>query len=184
MAVPSTRSAILEWLGVEGVTIEPVETLPAVEPRADLDLGEAVTLEQAERRAGYDVRVPEELGPPDAVYVREEFPLEIVSLVYAADDGDDEYLLTQFRAGLRNVVAKKFVEPGTTVVPVTLAGGRGFWIEGAPHVVTWVDAEGMVRTDELALAGNVLLWQDGNLTLRLEGARTLREALAIAASTE
>lgn len=182
MAVPSTRSAILEWLGVEGVTIEPVETLPAVEPRADLELGEAVSLEDAERRAGYDVRVPEELGPPDAVYVREEFPLEIVSLVYATDDGEDEFLLTQFRAGLRNVVAKKLVQPGTTVVPVTLAGGPGFWIEGAPHVVAWVDRDGMVHEETLALAGNVLLWQDGDLTLRLEGARTLSEALRIASS--
>lgn len=184
MAVPSTRSAILEWLGVEGVTIEPVETLPAVEPRADLDLGEAVSLEEAERRAGHDVRVPEELGPPDAVYVRSSFPLEVVSLVYQGDEEDEEFLLTQFRGGVRRVVAKKLVQPGTTVVPVTLAGGSGFWIEGDPHVVAWVDEDGMVRTDELAVAGNVLLWEDGDLTLRLEGARTLREALRIASSAE
>jgi hypothetical protein len=67
---------------------------------------------------------------------------------------------------------------------VTLAGGPGFWIEGAPHVVAWVDRDGMVHQDTLALAGNVLLWQNGDLTLRLEGARTLRQALAIAASVD
>jgi hypothetical protein len=183
MAVPSTRGAILDWLGLDGVAIERVETLPEVRPGADLDLGEAVSLEEAERRTDYDVRVPEELGPPDAVYVRREFPLEIVSLVYGAGD-EEEFVVTQFRGGLRDVIVKKLVQPGTTVVRVTLGGGPGFWIAGAPHAVAWVDAEGMVRDDELALAGNVLLWQDGDLTLRLEGARTLRQALAIASSVD
>ena len=183
MAVPSTRSAILDLLGLNGVAIERVETLPAVRAGAELELGEAVSLEDAERRAGHEVRVPEELGPPDAVYVRSAFPTEIVSLVYAAGE-EPEYVLTQFRGGLREVLVKKLVQPGTRVVPVTLAGGSGYWIEGAPHVVAWVDEEGMVREDELALAGNVLLWQDGELTLRLEGARILQQALRIASSVD
>jgi hypothetical protein len=183
MAVPTTRSAILDLLGLAGVTIERVETLPEVRPGAGLDLGEAVSLEEAERRAGHDVRVPAELGSPDAVYVRREVPLEIVSLVYGVG-GEEEFVLTQFRGGIRDVVVKKVVEPGTTVVPITLAGQPGFWIEGAPHFVAWVDEEGMVRDDEVALAGNVLLWQDRGLTLRLEGARTLRQALAIASSVD
>jgi hypothetical protein len=183
LAVPSTRSAILDWFGLDGVAIERVETLPEVPPGADLRLGEAVSLEEAERRMGYDVRLPRELGAPDAVYVRREFPLSIVSAVYA-EGAHTELVLTQFPGGVRNVFVKKFVEPDTTVVPVTLEGGRGFWIEGAPHVVAWVDKDGVVRNQELALAGNVLLWQDGDRTFRLEGAQTLRQALKIAASID
>ena len=183
MAVPSTRSAILGWLGLNGVAIERVETLPEVRPGAELELGEPVSREEAARRAGHEVRVPEALGPPDAVYVRQAFPVEIVSLVYAEGD-EPEYVLTQFRGGLREVLVKKLVEPGTRVVPVALGGEPGFWVEGAPHVVAWVDEEGTVREDELALAGNVLLWQNGELTFRLEGAETLREALRVAASTD
>jgi hypothetical protein len=183
MAVPSTRSAILDWLGLDGVAIERVETLPDVRPGADLRLGEAVSLQEAERRAGHAVRIPTELGPPDAVYVRREFPLEIVSLVYG-DGAGPEFILTQFRGGVREIFVKKFVEPGTRVVPVTLTRGRGYWIEGEPHVVAWVDEDGVPREDELALAGNVLLWQDGDLTLRLEGAHTLKQALKIASSTD
>jgi hypothetical protein len=82
------------------------------------------------------------------------------------------------------VLVKKLVEPGTRVVPVALGGEPGFWVEGAPHVVAWVDEEGMVREDELALAGNVLLWQKGELTFRLEGSETLRQALRIASSVD
>ena len=183
MAVPSTRSAILGWLGINGVAIERVETLPEVQPGAELELGEPVSREEAARRAGHRVRIPAELGPPDGVYVRRAFPVEVVSLVYVEGD-EPEYVLTQFRGGLREVLVKKVVQPGTRVVPVTLAGAPGYWVEGAPHGVAWVDEDGMVHEEELALAGNVLLWQDGGLTFRLEGAETLNEALRVAASVD
>src|SRR5918999_1811698 len=39
MAVPGTRAAILELLGLRGVTIERVDTLPTVPKNTDLDLG-------------------------------------------------------------------------------------------------------------------------------------------------
>jgi hypothetical protein len=41
---------------------------------------------------------------------------------------------------------------------------------------------GQVRTDRVRLAGNVLLWQQGPLTIRIEATRTLRQARALAQS--
>ena len=41
-------------------------------------------------------------------------------------------------------------------------GAQGLWIAGEQHVVYWLDAPPR-------LAGNVLLWEDGGVTYRLEG---------------
>jgi len=46
----------------------------------------------------------------------------------------------------------------------------------------YVDSHGKPLTDSVRLAGNVLLWQEGSITLRLEGEITESHALAIAAS--
>ena len=61
-------------------------------------------------------------------------------------------------------------------------GGRGVWLEGAPHLLVVPDARGQFRQDRVRLAGNVLLWEQNGLLLRLEGAFSRDEALAIAAS--
>ena len=177
---PRTFRALVNRFGGARAALEALPDLGARAGRAPI---RPVSRAEAERRAGHEVRVPQALGPPDALYVRRAFPVEVVSLVYAAGDRP-RYVLTQFRGGLREVLVKKLVEPGTRVVPVTLAGAPGYWVEGAPHGVAWVDEDGMVHEDELALAGNVLLWEDGDLTLRLEGAETLREALRVAASAD
>ena len=60
MAVPQTRAAILEFLGLRGVTIQRVEELPTVPKQSDLGLGqleevaardhEAIVLPQAVHR--------------------------------------------------------------------------------------------------------------------------------------
>jgi hypothetical protein len=44
------------------------------------------------------------------------------------------------------------------------------------------DSTGRVQTDRVRLSGNVLLWQQGPVTVRIEGARTLGAALALARS--
>jgi hypothetical protein len=46
----------------------------------------------------------------------------------------------------------------------------------------FLDAQGQIVAETVRLAGAVLLWERGGLVLRLEGARTLGEALRIARS--
>ena len=60
-------------------------------------------------------------------------------------------------------------------------GGPGVWLAGRPHQVIYRDADGEIRDDAVRLAGNVLLWEQDGLTLRLEGAASLDDALAYAA---
>jgi hypothetical protein len=71
---------------------------------------------------------------------------------------------------------------GTRVIRTHVGGEPAAYLEGAPHEVFFLDAHGSPRTDGVRLAGNVLLWQRGTLTLRIEGARSLRDALAVARS--
>jgi hypothetical protein len=65
---------------------------------------------------------------------------------------------------------------------VRVNGDSGIYLAGAPHQVIFQESTGAIRTDRIRLAGNVLLWQQGPLTLRIEGTHTLNQALAIARS--
>src|SRR3954464_3811628 len=72
-ASPSARSAILEWLGLKSVKIERKAPTATPQPRRgqlgeDLLLGNAVSLAETRREAGFRIRVPGALPPPAAVY--------------------------------------------------------------------------------------------------------------------
>jgi hypothetical protein len=92
-------------------------------------------------------------------------------------------LLTEFRGTVGRDSFLKALGPGTKLDSVTVNGSPGFWIEGSPHLFyVYRDANGQSTSDEARLAGNVLLWQQGNLTLRLEGVVSKDQALRIAQS--
>jgi hypothetical protein len=183
MAVPQARTAILEWLGLRGVSIERTETAPTAPPGATLALGRPVDLDEAKRRAGFDVRVPSDLGEPDEVYLAFLGAGDQVTLLWHGEDGSVEALLTQLVARVHGeFVINKATGPGTSVETLTVDGGRAFWLEGDPHLVAYVDPEGGFVEDTVRLAGNVLLWERGDVTLRLEGDFERDEALEIARS--
>ena len=71
----------------------------------------------------------------------------------------------------------------THLEAVSVGGEPGFWISGAPHAFFFVcyDA-GECRQERYRLAGNVLIWEQDGVTLRLESALPREEALAIAES--
>ena len=171
LAVPQTRGAILDLLGIDGATVERVETLPQAEERGLAVPGRPVTLEEARSAASFGVRAPDEY---DAVYLDRGFFGGLVSFV----DRGDRLLLTQFR-GESTPFIEKSAAPGTRIEQVQVDGSFGYWLEGRRHVVVFRDDTGAVR--ERRVAGNVLLWERGGVTYRLEGARTLAQALEVAA---
>jgi hypothetical protein len=180
MAVPQSRAAVLEFFGLRGVEIQRVEKLPPVPRQTTLDLGAAVSLEQAAARAGFDVVIPEELGDPDHVFYQ-DFPVGgMVSFVYG-DTQEPRALFTQFRATVEDTIYKKALED-TRIEPLSINGEPGFWLTGEPHVFYFVDAQGNFDDENIRLAGNVLLWERGQLTLRLEGKLSRAEAVEIARS--
>ena len=66
---------------------------------------------------------------------------------------------------------------------MTVNGQPGAWIE-EPHVVFFEDRRGRMRQSTGRLAGKTLLWQHGEVTLRLEGDLSKEEALRIARTAD
>ena len=58
--------------------------------------------------------------------------------------------------------------------------GRGFWLEGAPHLYFYRDPNGSVQQETLRLAGNTLVWVQNGITVRLEAQVDQATALRIA----
>jgi hypothetical protein len=84
-------------------------------------------------------------------------------------------LLTAFTG---RAYVEKIIDGDTQVEPVNI-GDAGAWFHG-PHVVMFQDRNGRFRESHARLAQNTLVWQLGDVTLRLEGRLTKREALRIA----
>ena len=179
-------------LVIGGVEVERVPTppsAPAPGTPEDLGLGRRVSLDEARDVVDINVLVPSELGRPDAVYVGRKPAGGRVTLVY--DPGSDlprdpttgaGMLVTLFRGRTDTAFIGKEVGPGTSVQQVAVEEAPGMWIEGAPHQVLYRDAQGRVFEDSLRLAGNVLIWQVGDITLRLESRLSLDPSLDVARS--
>jgi hypothetical protein len=145
-AVPQSRSAILRFFHLGGVTIERVGTLPPAQERPlSAGLGGQVSDSEAERALGVSF-LPAHHG---TLFEQGGFVSTLLP---------GPVLLTEFgNAGILKKLALGNVE-GIEVE----TGVEGLWISGAPHVVFFPDASPR-------LAGNVLVWTSGNVTFRLEG---------------
>jgi hypothetical protein len=84
------------------------------------------------------------------------------------------------RGDLTTDAFRKLVAQGTDVRPISVYGRPGVWISGDEHLFFTYRRDGDRR--EQRLAGNTLVWQEGDEIVRVEGEElTLREALEIAA---
>jgi hypothetical protein len=178
LAVPPARTAVLDWLGIRGARITRVEKLPPAPAVGNLDLGRPITLAEARRRAPW-LLVPsaEGVGAPDLVARSAQVPGGKITLLWGTRR-DVHLLLTEFRG---EAFIEKLVEPSAKVELLQVDGSRGAWVGGS-HVLVYRDRNGLVREDTSRLAGKTLLWQRGQVTLRLEGDFSKQEALRIARS--
>ncbi len=174
---PGARSAFLEIFQIRGATVERLETLPDI-PAQRLDFGERVSRDEAERRAGFELL---DLGSePDAIFVR---PDGLASVIYG-DPARPRLVLSQARGAIYDGFIKKTGGSGTTIRRVTIDGEPGLFVDGADHFVMFRDENGFISDERTYLAGTVLLWNRGDLLLRLEGDLDLSEAHALARSVE
>jgi hypothetical protein len=191
-ASPATRQAVARRLGLRGVSVRLGGPAPTTTPpeRLDLGLGRRVSLAQARAAVAFPVLVPAAPGfqRPDAVFVATAPAGGRVTLVWRARAGlpaspftDAGLLLTEFRGELDPFFIKK-VLGGGQIRAVTVAGEPGYWLSGGPHSVTYRVPGGGELDEQTRLAGNTLIWQRGDLTLRLEGQVSRGEALRIAGS--
>ncbi|MGZ8527869.1 MAG: hypothetical protein ACXWWR_03670 [Candidatus Limnocylindrales bacterium] len=175
-------------------TPTPVPTPPTLE---SLELGDPIDPSAAAAAVGYPVKLPSlpELGPPLGVYARGNAPGARLSAIYAANpafpaDSNPPIvtgqpvaiIVMEFPGLLDEGFFKKIIQPGTTIHTQTVIGHEGFWIAGEPHELIYVEPNGRAANDTIRIVGNVLAWNDGDLTFRIEGAHDLASALRIAES--
>ena len=181
IAAPGVREAVANFLGLGRVKIETRANIPTPTTTApDLGLGREVSLEDAEERFGH-VEVPGILGDPDAVYLS-DFG-EFVALVYdpsaeLPEIGDTGAGLIVFR--LPGFPPGKYLEkalgPEARIRRVPVNGVEGLWVRGREHALSF---EGSIRT-----SGNALIWEEDEVTFRIEAMTGLREVLEVARSLE
>jgi hypothetical protein len=171
MAVTPIRHAVLDLFDLRGAKVERVPRLPPVPPAAPLNLGRAIPVADARHAASFRALLPAK--PPDAAY------LANLPLGGRISFRVGRLLVIEF-VGRPSPFLVKEVGPGTRLRRVTVNGGRGTFISGAPHLIIFTDEQGRTQPDDIRLAGDVLLWQQGKLIVRIEGARSLAQALALA----
>jgi len=196
-AYPPSRDAIAGWINLHTFfrTVPHLATpspLPPGPLGKRLGLGDSTTLPKARAALKWQLLLPASLGQPDEVYLQPPSDAPSggeVTLVYAARPGLPAAgetgvgaLITEARGAINSDYFGKTIGPGTTIEPVTVTGGSGYWIAGAPHVFAFVDSAGNVRFETARLATNTLLINRGGTVVRIEGNLTKAQALEIAAS--
>jgi hypothetical protein len=159
---------LLHFFRIGGARVEIVQTLPhARELPLSSSLGMPISRAKAREALGAPVRLP-----AGAALYRSNGGL--VSTLLATRDGT--VLASELPSIPAGMLVKKVSTERTRIESVTLDTGRqGFWLTGGRHVV--------LEPTPARLAGNVLLWDDGNVTYRLEG-RRLRLATALAVARD
>lgn len=148
----------------------------------DQELGPIVNLDQARSGTGFGVLLPTVTGfeAPTEVHLNGVQPFTRVALWYAPQGT----LLTEFLGEIQPDAFQKVVGGGTTVEPARVGQADGWWIAGAPHelMLAFRDPDGQVRWQQVTVTGNVLVWQAGRVTLRLETPLDRAGAIAVATS--
>jgi hypothetical protein len=173
----AARSAILDLLdAVPGVRIERVEELPPSTLLTPFDLGRPLPLEQARQRAGFTVRLPSGLGQPDGVYFdRDPAGGAVVTVRYG-----NKLVLTEWRAAA--VLFYKRLGRRVRVEQANVEGALAVWIEGGDHAVYYFGVDAAEHSHHGRLAGNVLIWQVGEIGYRLEADVSRTRAIELAES--
>ena len=193
LAIPQTRDSIAHWFGVRGVIVNTVPSLPPGPLGQDLKLGQRTTLDGARTGVHFQVLVPTDpsLGDPDEIWLNRSVPNGEVSFIYRVRPGlqtasktDVAILVMEIQGTTEKFGFQKMLGPDTTLTEVTVNGGPGYWIAGSPHIFFFTDASGAFHEENMRLATNTLVWQQGDRTIRIEGPLTEAQALQIAASMQ
>jgi hypothetical protein len=192
LAVPGVRAAMLEFFQIgairifpqEGASKTPSPSLPDASETL-LDLAGVTTWEAAQDNTGFPLRLPtypEGLGAPDAVYYQQlaepGLDVPVYVLLWRQPGGAGEAQLALYQIAVPDFAQKaaSIAALQQTEVHDTLA----YWVRG-PHRIQLTNSE---ITDWLPVESNVLIWAEGGITYRLEGASTLDEAVRIAESLQ
>ncbi|WP_433168772.1 hypothetical protein [Kribbella sp. CA-247076] len=165
VATPPVRATVAEWLNIGGVRAHPVASAPTSTPTAPPPVTGQLSLEEAQRVAGFKPAVPRGLGTPKGVEASAAF----VAL------GWDGVRLEQFHAEVSPLYYKKYYQSVDRVPEL-----NGYWFD-APHELVLVDPAGVER--RVRVAGPTLVWVSAGVTYRLEGVPDKAQAVELAFGT-
>jgi hypothetical protein len=201
-AVPPVRAAIVQILRVGAITIFTVEPTPfpttaatsqpsvnaatslsaptATPLRSVLDLYGETTLEDARQRVDFPLRLPahsEQIRPPDKVFVQ-DLGGSVVIMVWLDPDQPHQSRLSLHQFGPGTFAEK--LQP-RFVRETTVNGQRAVWARG-PHLLQVWDKDRAEISQRRLVNGHVLIWQEGEVTYRIESTLQLDEAVQVAES--
>ena len=180
-ALPSSRDAIANFFRVDGVQLRSARERPHVHPSSTPSTTvlrtspAALTVADAQRSVDFTIVVPDDAARP-TVTVDPAVPGGLVTLDYPG------YRITEFSAPPGEAPLAKFVDRRTKVAPTTVRGADGYWITGTHHDLAILDRDNRIRPSTIRTTGHVLLWNERDVTIRIEGPHTLATAQAVAAS--
>jgi len=174
----STPAPAVAGMPLTATAMPAATSLPTATPLASLlDLAGETTLAEAQRQAGFTVRLPAyplDLGAPEHVFLQ-DLGGPMVVLVWTAAGQPDQVRLSLHEFGPGTYAEK--LQP-TVVQKATVNGARAVWTEGA-HLFEF--KSGATGLREL-VHGHTLIWQQGSITYRLETDQNLQQAIEIAQS--
>ena len=199
LAVPPARAAVAGFLRIGAAEVAPPEAAPPPTTAAPATpiptstfarfsmLGPVVSLDAARTTLPLVVPADATLGAPDEVRA-EQANGPHASLLYRARaglpalaDGDGAGLIVEEFVGNGRTMVRKYRASGTGAEPVEVAGEPGVYLDGL-HTVFYEDALGNDVTATARTAGRALIFQRGELTIRLEADLPRDELVRIAGS--
>jgi hypothetical protein len=183
LTVPSSRSAIAEFFGIEGSEVEILPTVapgttPTPFPRApDLSLlARQVPVDELDAQAGFPVARPAGAGEPQTAFIARYGPQTVAILRYPGFDLWQAHLPTQF-------IAEKGVPAGLRVEEFEIAPGvPARWISGGAHVLGFEIDGATIDASVHTVERSTLIWRTENAFYRIETDLPFAEARLIAAS--
>ena len=197
LAVPQVRAGLLEFLQVGVVRVflvTPTPTAPlptalatAPPPTPEptllpslLNLAGHTTLAEARQAVDFPLRLPAypaDLGPPDDVFVQ-DLDGSAVVLVWRHPARPDRVRLSLHYLTSSIIGFKGVKEPPTAIEITSVNGREALWTSGG-YVIQIKSGDWDFRR---LIEGHVLIWTEGDLTLRLETDLPLDEAVRLAES--
>ena len=198
LAFPETREALAQIFGLRTIQIIPITPTATVSPLPTQTNATSTptilpspspfaqccetTLDDARAKSNFPIRLPPS-PPPSLVFLQKipDFgtlnPQQVI-LVFG-DPNHPQFTLyeaTDFLYG-------KLVSGGTVIEETRVDGARALWLEGAPHLVVYLESHGVPRPNtERPVNANTLAWEIGSVTYRLETNTSKEEAIRFAES--
>ena len=192
LALPSSRSAVADFFGIEGSKIERLPTTvpgttptPFPTPAGIESFATPSSIEAISQDFGFIPAVPSSDGA-FAVYSVEYFDTLAVVLSYERFDLWEVRLQPggTFNKGQPiDPVFNKAVGGGTRITDLTVHDRPAVWISGGAHIVRFTDANGReAAASARTIDRNTLIWRSDAAFYRLETDLPLDDARRIAES--